>query len=89
MELTLKRSSIQHRIDEAKNNVEQILEEVLHWLGEVDVISEQVHELRRESEAKLECGITSCPNPLLRYKLSREQRQLQEKLLKFVERETS
>ncbi|KAI9076860.1 hypothetical protein K1719_041164 [Acacia pycnantha] len=71
VKLTLKRNSIQQRIDEARNNAEQILEEVLHWLGEVDAISEQVHELCRESEAKLECGITSCPNPWLRYKLSK------------------
>ncbi|KAI9076864.1 hypothetical protein K1719_041168 [Acacia pycnantha] len=71
VKLTLKRNSIQQRIDEARNNAEQILEEVLHWLGKVDAISEQVHELCRESEAKLECGITSCPNPWLRYKLSK------------------
>ncbi|KAI9076443.1 hypothetical protein K1719_041590 [Acacia pycnantha] len=41
MELTLERSSIQHQIDEAKNNGEQIEEKVLHWLRKVDRLSEQ------------------------------------------------
>ncbi|KAI9076880.1 hypothetical protein K1719_041184 [Acacia pycnantha] len=70
-DLNRERSALQHRIDEATNNGKQIEENVLHWLGEVDKISEQVQQLHRESEAKLECGITSCPNPWLRCKLSK------------------
>ncbi|KAI9073082.1 hypothetical protein K1719_044953 [Acacia pycnantha] len=71
-DLNRERSSLQHRIDEAKNNVEQIEEKVLHWLGEVDELSKQVQKFQEEeSQAKTECSITSCPNPWLRYKLSK------------------
>ncbi|KAI9076883.1 hypothetical protein K1719_041187 [Acacia pycnantha] len=70
-DLICERRALQHRIDEATNNGKQIEENVLRWLGEVDKISEQVQQLHRESEAKLECGITSCPNPWLRCKLSK------------------
>ncbi|KAI9071974.1 hypothetical protein K1719_046057 [Acacia pycnantha] len=89
MELTLKRSSIQHRIDEAKNNVEPIEEEVLHWLGEVDELLEQVQKFHEEeSQAKIECNITSCPNPCLRYKLSKRAKTIAREVSKFVERDT-
>ncbi|KAI9076884.1 hypothetical protein K1719_041188 [Acacia pycnantha] len=72
LELTLERSSIQHRIDEAKNNIEQIEEKVLHWLGEVDELLQQVQKFHEEeSHANTKCSITSCPNLWLRYRLSK------------------
>ncbi|XP_028769764.1 uncharacterized protein LOC114727230 [Neltuma alba] len=70
MALALKRNSIQHQVDMAKNNVEEIEEEVLRWSHKVNEISEQVQRLHKESQAKRECSITSCPNPWLRSKLS-------------------
>ncbi|XP_028784137.1 disease resistance protein At4g27190-like [Neltuma alba] len=71
VDLTLKRNSIEHQVDVAKNNVEQIEEEVLRWLHKVHEISEQAQQLTKESQAKTECSITSCPNPRLRSKLSK------------------
>ncbi|XP_028769735.1 disease resistance protein At4g27190-like [Neltuma alba] len=70
--LTLRRCSIQHEIDEAINNGEQIKEEVSHWLVKVDKISEKVRKLQEKNQAKTERSITSCPNPWLRYKLSKK-----------------
>ncbi|KAI9072365.1 hypothetical protein K1719_045674 [Acacia pycnantha] len=84
--LTLERSSIQHRIDEAKNNVEQIEEKVLNWLGEVDELSEQVLKFHEESQAKIECNITSCPNPWLRYKLSKRAETIAQEAVKIYEK---
>ncbi|KAI9076437.1 hypothetical protein K1719_041584 [Acacia pycnantha] len=85
-DLNRERSALQHRIDEAKNNVEQIEENVLHWLGEVDDLSEQVQKLHRESQAKLECGITSCPNPWLRYKLSKRAETIAQEVVKIAKK---
>ncbi|KAI9076900.1 hypothetical protein K1719_041204 [Acacia pycnantha] len=83
-DLNRERSSLQHRIDEAKNNVEQIEEKVLHWLGEVDDISEQVKKFHEEeSQAKTECNITSCPNPWLRYKLSKRAEKIAQEAVKI------
>ncbi|XP_028784133.1 uncharacterized protein LOC114740171 [Neltuma alba] len=72
VELIDERSSIQHQIHEAKNNAEPIEDKVLHWLSRVDKISEQIQKFHdEESQAKTECSVTSCPNPWLRYKLSK------------------
>ncbi|KAI9127755.1 hypothetical protein K1719_000748 [Acacia pycnantha] len=84
--LNRERNSLQHRINEAKNNGEQIEENVLHWLREVDKILEQVPQLHREREAKLECGMTSCPNPWLRYKLSKRAKKIAQEADEFVKR---
>ncbi|KAI9076447.1 hypothetical protein K1719_041594 [Acacia pycnantha] len=81
MELTLERSSIQHRIDEAKNNIEQIEEKVLHWLGEVDELLQQVQKFHEEeSHANTKCSITSCPNLWLRYRLSKRAKAITEEV---------
>ncbi|KAK4259572.1 hypothetical protein QN277_005889 [Acacia crassicarpa] len=86
-ELTLKRISLQHRIDEAKNNVEQIEGEVLHWLGEVDELSKQVQKFHEEeSQAKIKCNIISCPNPWLCYKLSKRAKAMTEEVVKISAR---
>ncbi|KAK4259567.1 hypothetical protein QN277_005886 [Acacia crassicarpa] len=86
-ELTFERSSVQHQIDEAENNVEQIEEKVHHWLGQVDALSEQIQKFHEEeSQAKTECNITSCPNPLLRYKLSKRAKAMTEEVGKIFEK---
>ncbi|XP_028755724.1 disease resistance protein At4g27190-like [Neltuma alba] len=82
-ELILKRCSIQHRIDEATNNVEPIEEEVLHWLLQVDGISMKVRKLQEKSQAKTECSITSCPNPWLRYKLSKKAKEIAQEVVEI------
>ncbi|KAI9076881.1 hypothetical protein K1719_041185 [Acacia pycnantha] len=83
-DLNHERSALQHRIDEAKNNVEQIEEKVLHWLGEVDDLSEKVQKFHEEeSQAKTECTITSCPNPWLRYKLSKRAETIAQEVVKI------
>ncbi|KAK4259569.1 hypothetical protein QN277_005887 [Acacia crassicarpa] len=82
-DLTLERSSLQHQIDEAENNGEKIFEKVLHWLAEVDELSEQVQKFHEESQAKAECNITSCPNPWLRYKLSKRAKEITEEVTKM------
>ncbi|KAI9071971.1 hypothetical protein K1719_046054 [Acacia pycnantha] len=39
-------------------------DKVLHWLCEVDELSKKVQKIHEEeSQAKVECNITSCPNP--------------------------
>ncbi|XP_028761007.1 probable disease resistance protein At4g27220 [Neltuma alba] len=82
-ELNLKRCSIQHRLDEATNNLEQIADEVVHWLLQVDGISVKVRKLQEKSQAKTECSITSCPNPWLRYKLSKKAKEIAQEVVEI------
>ncbi|XP_028755722.1 probable disease resistance protein At4g27220 [Neltuma alba] len=84
VELVDERSSIQHQIDEATNNAEQIEDKVLHWLCKVDEISEQIQKFHvEESQAKTECSVTSCPNPWLRYKLSKRAKAMAQEVVEI------
>ncbi|KAK4259566.1 hypothetical protein QN277_005885 [Acacia crassicarpa] len=83
LKLTLERISVQHRIDEAENNGEQTEDNVLHWLHEVDELSNQVQKFHGESQAKSACNITSCPNPWLRYKLSKRAEAIAQEAVKI------
>ncbi|XP_028755720.1 uncharacterized protein LOC114715080 [Neltuma alba] len=82
-ELTLRRCSIQHEIDRATNNVEQIKEEVRHWLAKVDEISETGRKLQEKSQVQTECSITSCPNPWLRYKLGKKAKEIAKEVVEI------
>ncbi|KAI9076455.1 hypothetical protein K1719_041602 [Acacia pycnantha] len=86
-DLNRERSSLQHRIDEAKNNAEQIEENVLHWLGEVDDLSKKVQKFHEEeSQATTECSITSCPNPWLCCELSKKAETIAQEAMKIFEK---
>ncbi|XP_028761002.1 probable disease resistance protein At4g27220 [Neltuma alba] len=84
VELIDERSSIQHQIDEATNNLEQIEDKVHHWLGKVDEISEQIQKFHEEeSQEKTECSVTSCPNLWLRYKLSKRAKEMAQEVIEI------
>ncbi|XP_028797609.1 probable disease resistance protein At1g15890 [Neltuma alba] len=84
VELIDERSSIKHQIDEATNNAEPIEDKVLHWLRKVDEVSEQIQKFHEEeSQAKTEYSVTSCPNPWLRYKLSKRAKAMAQEVVKI------
>ncbi|XP_028755714.1 probable disease resistance protein At5g63020 [Neltuma alba] len=84
VELIDERSSIKHQIDEATNNAEPIEDKVLHWLRKVDGISEQIQKFHEEeSQAKTGCSVTSCPNPWLRYKLSKRAKAMAQEVVEI------
>ncbi|XP_028769733.1 probable disease resistance protein At4g27220 [Neltuma alba] len=84
VELIDERSSIKHQIDEATNNAEPIEDKVLHWLRKVDEISEQIQKFHEEeSQAKTECSVISCPNPWLRYKLSKRAKAMAQEVVEI------
>ncbi|TYH51715.1 hypothetical protein ES332_D10G297400v1 [Gossypium tomentosum] len=66
------RVRVQHSVDAAKRNGEEIEGEVDKWLSAVDnKILEQVEKVMQDEEkAKKKCSIGLCPNFRTRYKLS-------------------
>ncbi|XP_035548755.1 uncharacterized protein LOC118349228 [Juglans regia] len=71
------RDSVQHSIDAAVRNGEEIEEDVKNWLKEVDDITElakKVHE--GEEEAKMRCSIEMCLSLKLRHQLSRKAKKI-------------
>ncbi|XP_028784136.1 probable disease resistance protein At4g27220 [Neltuma alba] len=83
-ELTLERSSKQHQIDNARNNLEQIEKKVEHWLRTADEILEQTQMFHEEeSQAKTDCSVTSCPNLWLRYKLSKRAKAMAQEVVEI------
>ncbi|KAF5462724.1 hypothetical protein F2P56_018707 [Juglans regia] len=71
------RDSVQHSIDAAVRNGEEIEYDVKKWLTEVDDITElakKVHE--GEEEAKMRCSIEVCLSLKLRHQLSREAKKI-------------
>ncbi|XP_022720196.1 disease resistance protein At4g27190-like [Durio zibethinus] len=65
------RERVQHSVDAAKRNGEEIYHDVDNWLTTVDKIAEEVKKvLQDEEKAKKKCFIGLCPNFWTRYKLS-------------------
>ncbi|GMI78827.1 hypothetical protein HRI_001552000 [Hibiscus trionum] len=65
--------SLQHRVDAAKRNVEEIEGGVDTWLSKSHKIHEKVEKVMQDEEkAKRKCLIGLCPNPWTRYKHSRK-----------------
>ncbi|GMI78962.1 hypothetical protein HRI_001565500 [Hibiscus trionum] len=65
--------SLQHRVDAAKRNGEEIEGGVDTWLSKSHKIHEEVEKVMQDEEkAKRKCLIGLCPNPWTRYKHSRK-----------------
>lgn len=67
------RNSMQHRVEEARRNCEEIEDDVQDWLGEVEKISQDADDfLRAKAQADTRCSDrVPFPNLVLRYQLSR------------------
>jgi Leucine-rich repeat (LRR) protein len=75
--LRLARDSIQHSIDAAIRNGEEIEGEVNKWLKEVDEITELARKvLEGEEEAKMKCSNGACLNLKLRHELSHKAKKI-------------
>ncbi|XP_062144896.1 probable disease resistance protein At4g27220 [Alnus glutinosa] len=75
------RKRVQHSVDEAIRNGEEIEDDVNTWLKKVDEITEETRKvLEGEEEAKTRCSNGACMNLKLRHQLS----QKSEKIVKDI-----
>ncbi|KAL9356388.1 hypothetical protein Peur_049641 [Populus x canadensis] len=65
---------VQHLVDDARNNGEAILEDVIKWLSLVEEASEKVEReiLEDENRARKKCFIGLCPDLKARYQCSKK-----------------
>ncbi|TXG65722.1 hypothetical protein EZV62_006997 [Acer yangbiense] len=65
--------TVQHSVDEARRNGEQIEQHVSDWLDRVKTMTDEASEVNGESErADMKCFKGLCPNPKKRYQHSRK-----------------
>ncbi|KAF4378016.1 hypothetical protein G4B88_004623, partial [Cannabis sativa] len=68
---------LQHRVEEARNNCQEIEADVKRWLSSFDQISEKVDTfLNHEDHAKAACSCGSLPHLVTRHQLSRKAKKL-------------
>ncbi|KAB2063791.1 hypothetical protein ES319_A10G241900v1 [Gossypium barbadense] len=81
------RDGVQHSVDAAKRNGEEIEGDVDKWLSAVDKkILEQVEEVMQDEEkAKKKCFIGLCPNFRTRYKLSLKAEEVAKAVAELIE----
>ncbi|KAI9070882.1 hypothetical protein K1719_047155 [Acacia pycnantha] len=82
-DLNRERSSLQHRIDEDKNNVEQIEEKVIHWLGEVDDLSSKYKSFMKNESSKNRVQHNFMSRLWLCYKLSKREKTIAQGAIKI------
>ncbi|XP_062082762.1 disease resistance protein RPS2-like isoform X2 [Humulus lupulus] len=71
-ELKNARDRLQHRVEEARNNCQEIEADVQRWLSSVRQISEEAEKfLNHEGHAKAVCSCGSLPHLVRRHQLSR------------------
>ncbi|XP_062083144.1 probable disease resistance protein At4g27220 [Humulus lupulus] len=76
-ELKNARDRLQHRVEEARNNCQEIEADVQRWLSSVDRISEEAETfLNHEGHAKAVCSCGSLPNLVTRHQLSRKAKKM-------------
>ncbi|KAJ6918600.1 disease resistance protein [Populus alba x Populus x berolinensis] len=65
---------VQHLVDDARNNGEEILEDVIKWLSLVEEASEKVEReiLEDEDRARKKCFLGLCPDLKARYQCSKK-----------------
>ncbi|XP_062081091.1 probable disease resistance protein At4g27220 [Humulus lupulus] len=76
-ELKNARDRLQHRVEEAKNNCQEIEADVQSWLSSVDRIFEEAETfLNHEGHAKAVCSCGSLPHLLTQHQLSRKAKKM-------------
>ncbi|XP_062083141.1 uncharacterized protein LOC133789321 isoform X2 [Humulus lupulus] len=76
-ELKNARDRLQHRVEEARNNCQEIEADVQSWLSSVDRISEEAETfLKHEGHAKAVCSCGSLPHLVTRHQLSRKAKKM-------------
>ncbi|XP_062082835.1 probable disease resistance protein At4g27220 [Humulus lupulus] len=76
-ELKNARDRLQHRVEEARNNCQEIEADVQSWLSRVDQISEEAETfLNHEGHAKVVCSCGSLPHLVTRHQLSRKAKKM-------------
>ncbi|KAK2640660.1 hypothetical protein Ddye_028455 [Dipteronia dyeriana] len=71
--LKVRRDTVQHTVDEARRNAEEIEEHVNNWLDRVKTMTDEASEVIEENErANMKCFKGLCPNPKKRYQHSRK-----------------
>ena len=72
---------MRHRVNEAKNNVEEIERDVKLWLTKVDDILGKANEvLDNEDNANMSCSQMACPNVKLRHKHSKKAKNIMQEI---------
>ncbi|KAF7840440.1 putative disease resistance protein [Senna tora] len=72
-ELQNEREAVQHRVDDAQRQGEDIEAKVQDWFTQVNEITELVDKFyEKETHANTDCSFKSCPNLWLRHQISRK-----------------
>ncbi|RHN74728.1 putative P-loop containing nucleoside triphosphate hydrolase, leucine-rich repeat domain, L [Medicago truncatula] len=71
------KASVQHTVDEARSNGEEIENIVQNWMNKVDIMVAEANKLTEsEGHAKVQCSIGHFPNLCTRHQLSRKTKNL-------------
>ncbi|RXH91577.1 hypothetical protein DVH24_020600 [Malus domestica] len=84
-ELSAARGRLQRDVVGAEDKGEKIHTVVQNWLKSVDEITEKANELCRRS-TKMSCLRGVCPNPVLRYKLGRRSKKLEQAVVELYDK---
>ena len=80
-DLEAARDWVQQRVNEAENNVEEIVPNVKLWLTNVDDILGKAKEvLDNEDKANMSCSQMACPNVKLRHKHSKKAKNIMQEI---------